>query len=204
MPTRSRFRTAVRRKARRQVQRDSHRGFSVATASGADDYSHELAFRLMGWTAPLHRSQKCRTTRSRGRSLMKVQILGIDLAKNVFQLHRVDRKGRSGTGTSSPPRAAAEGHWRTGAVPHRHRSFHRRILLATAVREAGSRGEDHGTSVREAIRTPAKERYQRRRGDLHGPAAYGTCGSCRRRRSNSKTSRRCTARASAWSIIERH
>ena len=26
---------------------------------------------------------------------MKVQILGIDLAKNVFQLHGVDRKGRS-------------------------------------------------------------------------------------------------------------
>jgi transposase len=26
---------------------------------------------------------------------MKVQILGIDFAKNVFQLHGVDRKGRS-------------------------------------------------------------------------------------------------------------
>ena len=26
---------------------------------------------------------------------MKVQILGIDLAKNVFQLHGVDRKGSS-------------------------------------------------------------------------------------------------------------
>jgi transposase len=28
-----------------------------------------------------------------GRSLMKVHVLGIDLAKNVFQLHGVDRKG---------------------------------------------------------------------------------------------------------------
>src|SRR5277367_3164141 len=54
-----------------------------------------LAFHLMGWTPPPHRLPKWRPTRSRGRSLMKVQILGIDLAKNVFQLHGVDRKGRS-------------------------------------------------------------------------------------------------------------
>src|ERR1700719_209691 len=75
-------------------------------------------------------------------------------------------------GTSGPPRTAAQGHWRTGTVPHRHRSLHGRILLAAAVREARSRREDHGASVREAIRTPAEERYQRRRGNLHGgPAA---------------------------------
>src|SRR5258708_7920629 len=53
-----------------------------------------LAFHLMGWTASSQRSQKCRLTRLRGRSAMKVHILGIDLAKNVFQLHGVDRKGR--------------------------------------------------------------------------------------------------------------
>ena len=50
---------------------------------------------------------------------MKVQILGIDLAKNVFQLHGVDRKGR--------PVLVRRLHrdqllrvLGAGAVPHRH------------------------------------------------------------------------------------
>src|SRR5208282_4003837 len=45
-----------------------------------------FAFHLMGWTAPPHLSSEWLTTRSRGRLAMKVHILGIDLAKNVFQL----------------------------------------------------------------------------------------------------------------------
>ena len=89
---------------------------------------------------------------------MKVHILGIDLAKNVFQLHGVDRKGRP----VLVRRVRREQLLKVlGELePYRHRSFHGRILLATAVREARSRREDHGSAVREAIRTPAKERQQ--------------------------------------------
>jgi len=71
---------------------------------------------------------------------MKVHILGIDLAKNVFQLHGVDRKERpvlvrrvrreqllKVLGELEP---CLIGIWR--------------ILLATAVREVRSRGEDYG------------------------------------------------------------
>jgi transposase len=89
---------------------------------------------------------------------MKVHILGIDLAKNVFQLHGVDRKGRAVwvrrvrreqllkvLGELEPCLVGIEAS--TGA-----------FLLATAVREARSRREDHGPAVCEAIRTPAKER----------------------------------------------
>src|SRR5277367_1035497 len=63
-----------------------------------------------------------------------------------------------GIGTSGPPRTAAQGPWRTGGVPHRHRSLHQRVLLATAVREARSRSEDNGPAICEAFRAPAKER----------------------------------------------
>src|SRR6185437_6004106 len=57
--------------------------------------------------------------------------------------------GTRGFGAAGPPRTAAQGPWRAGAVPHRHRSLHRRILLATAVREARSHREDHGPAIRE-------------------------------------------------------
>src|SRR5580704_4442416 len=67
-------------------------------------------------------------------------------------------EGTPRIGMSGSPRTAAEGPWRTGVVPHRHRSLHRRILLAAAVREARSRREDHGPAVCKAIRTPAEER----------------------------------------------
>src|SRR5580704_14481554 len=47
-----------------------------------------LAFHLMGWTAPPHRSRKWRTNSfEREVTQMKVHVLGVDLAKNVFQLH---------------------------------------------------------------------------------------------------------------------
>jgi hypothetical protein len=89
---------------------------------------------------------------------MKVYILGVDLPKNVFQLHGVDRKGRpvlvlrvrrelllKVLGELEPCLIGIE-------------VIHRRILLATAVREARSRHEDHGPAVREAVRAQAEER----------------------------------------------
>jgi len=96
---------------------------------------------------------------------MKVHILGVDLAKNVFQLHGVDRKERS----VLTRRVRREQLLKVlGELePYRHRSLDWCILLAAVAREARSRREDHGPAVREAVRAP-EERYQRRRGDLHG------------------------------------
>ena len=91
---------------------------------------------------------------------MKVHVLGIDLAKNVFQLHGVDRKGRPILVRRVRREQLLRNPWRTGAVPHRHRSLHRRILLAAAVREARSRGKDHGAAVREALCPQAEERFK--------------------------------------------
>src|ERR1700691_2511694 len=100
---------------------------------------------------------------------MKAHILGVDLTKNVFQLHGVDRKERS----VLTRRVRREQLLKVlGELePYRHRSLDWCILLAAAVREARSRREDYGPAVREAVRAPAEERYQRRRGDLHGRAA---------------------------------
>ena len=51
----------------------------------------------MGWMAPLrHRSAKLvfwRITRNREPSMGEVTTIGLDLAKQVFQVHGVDAKG---------------------------------------------------------------------------------------------------------------
>ena len=91
---------------------------------------------------------------------MKVHILRIDLAKHLFQLHGVDRKGRpvlvrrvrreqllKVLGELEPCFIGIEAS--TGA------------FFGSASSRAGSHREDHGLAVREAIRTPAKERQHR-------------------------------------------
>ena len=49
--------------------------------------------------------------------IVKVHALGVDLAKNVFQLHGVDRKGRCIL--TRAPGQPHEAYWRAGAVPDR-------------------------------------------------------------------------------------
>jgi hypothetical protein len=87
---------------------------------------------------------------------MKAHTLGVDLAKNVFQLHGVDRKGRP----VLIRRVRREQLLKVLGELEPYRSLDRCILLAAAVREARSRREDHGPAIREAIRTAAKERQQ--------------------------------------------
>jgi transposase len=92
---------------------------------------------------------------------MKVHILGIDLAKNVFQLHGVDRKERPVLvrrvrreqllkilGELEPCLIGIEAS--TGAF-YWQRQFEKL---------ARSRREDHGPAIREAVRPPTKERQQ--------------------------------------------
>ena len=54
----------------------------------------------MGWTTSLVRHRCARvevlaTTEPRGAFAMKIATLGIDLAKNAFQVHTVDERGQT-------------------------------------------------------------------------------------------------------------
>src|SRR5262252_6804318 len=55
----------------------------------------------MGWTPPLATASMCQSGSAdqplepRGASAMKITTIGIDLAKNVFQVHGVDERGRA-------------------------------------------------------------------------------------------------------------
>src|SRR5215510_1326878 len=55
----------------------------------------------MGWTPPLATASMCQSRSAdqplepRGASAMKITTIGIDLAKNVFQVHGVDERGRA-------------------------------------------------------------------------------------------------------------
>ena len=57
--------------------------------------------RAMGWTPPLVTASMCQSgiadqpLEPRGASTMKITTIGIDLAKNVFQVHGVDERGRT-------------------------------------------------------------------------------------------------------------
>ena len=61
---------------------------------------------------------------------MNIQTLGIDIAKNVFQLHGVSRSGHVVL----------------------KRRLYGRLLLGAQVRGTGSSGEDHQPAICEAIR----------------------------------------------------
>jgi hypothetical protein len=69
---------------------------------------------------------------------MNIQTLGIDIAKNVFQLHGVSRSGHVVL----------------------KRRLYGRLLLGAQVRGTGSSGEDHQPAICEAIRPQTEERRQ--------------------------------------------
>ena len=107
-----------------------------------------------------------------GVSNMKVSVIGLDLAKDVFQVHGVDERGR---------------------VAVRRQMKRREVLAFFAnlepclvgleacggfhywAREIGKHGhwvKSHGPAVRQTLREEPEERCERRRGDLRGgPAA---------------------------------
>ena len=54
----------------------------------------------MGWTPPHLPASMCQTefeysVNDKEESKMKINRIGVDLAKNVFQLHSADRKGKA-------------------------------------------------------------------------------------------------------------
>jgi transposase len=126
---------------------------------------------------------------------MKVRILGIDLAKNVFQLHGLDRKGGAVMlrrvrreellkviGELDPCLIGIEAS--TGAF-YWQRQFeklnHTVRIMAPQYVEPLVRRQKNDSNDAEAICTAVQQRI---------------CGSCQKRPSNSKTSRRSTERVS--------
>ena len=69
---------------------------------------------------------------------MNVAIMGVGLAKHVFQLHGVSRRGK----VCWVSRAAHGAHRPAPAVPDRHRGLRGLLLLAAAILRARAPGED--------------------------------------------------------------
>ena len=133
---------------------------------------------------------------------MKVHTLGIDLAKNVFQLHGVDRKGRpilvrrirreqllKVLGELEPCLIGIEAS--TGAF-YWQRQFEK---LGHVVKIMAPQYVKPSYVGRRTIRM--KEAICRR-------CSNGTCDSRQRRPWSSRIFRRSTVRVSGWSIIEPH
>jgi transposase len=134
---------------------------------------------------------------------MKVYILGVDLPKNVFQLHGVDRKGRrvlvlrvrrelllKVLGELEPCLIGIEAF--TGAF-YWQRQFEKlghamKIMAPQYVKPFVRRQKNDSNDARRSAPL----------------CRNGTCGSCRRKPSNNRTAKRSTARGSGWSIIAPH
>jgi transposase len=132
---------------------------------------------------------------------MKVHTLGIDLAKNVFQLHGVDRKGR-------PVLVRRVRREQLLKVLGELESCLIGIEASTGAFFWQRQFEKLGHVVKIMAPQYVKPFVRRQQNDSNEPRrsalrySNGTCGSCRRRTSNNKTSRRSTARGRGWSIIE--
>jgi hypothetical protein len=72
----------------------------IAAARGRDRASQPFRA-VMGWTPPPVTASTCQVEalpqplESKGASDMKITTVGIDLAKNAFQVHGVDEHGRA-------------------------------------------------------------------------------------------------------------
>lgn len=96
---------------------------------------------------------------------MNIQTFGIDIAKNVFQLHRVNRSGhvvlKRRVMREQLLAVLAQIDPRTDRSLHSGlRSLYGRLLLGAQVRGTGSPGEDHQPAICEAIRPQTEERWQ--------------------------------------------
>jgi transposase len=132
---------------------------------------------------------------------MKVHTLGIDLAKNVFQLHGVDRKGR-------PVLVRRVRREQLLKVLGELESCLIGIEASTGAFFWQRQFEKLGHVVKIMAPQYVKPFVRRQKNDSNDASALrysnGTCGSCRRRASHSRTSRRFIARGSGWSIIAPH
>jgi len=100
---------------------------------------------------------------------MKITTIGLDLAKNAFQLHGIDERGRvvfkkQLKRAQVLPFFANQEPCRIG----RHGGLRRGAPLGEAVRATRAHGEAHGPAVRQALRKNQQARRSGCRGDLRG------------------------------------
>ena len=112
-----------------------------------------------------------------------VATIGVDLAKNVIQVHGVDQRGKAVLKKQLPRRRFVEFFANLPACLGRHGGLQRRSPLGTGAGAARSPGEIDGPAVRQTVRQDQQERRRRCRGDLRGsePAHHALRASQKRR-----------------------
>ena len=130
---------------------------------------------------------------------MKMTTIGLDLAKNMFQLHGVDEAGPVVLKNNCKTRASFTVLRPVGTVSDWHGSLRRGAPLGEGIREIRTYGKAHGPAVRETLRENQQERRSGRRGDLRKPWTGRTCVSCRSRPANNRRCWRCIAPGKASS-----
>jgi hypothetical protein len=81
---------------------------------------------------------------------MQITTTGLDLAKNVFQVHGVDAEGRVVSQIASCEGAGVLCEAR--ALPRRNGSLRHSAFLGPRTYRDGASGEDHAAVLRESIR----------------------------------------------------
>ena len=102
---------------------------------------------------------------------MQVTTIGLDIAKNVFQVHGIDANEKVVVqeATSAQPRDSVfRG---SAAEPGRDGGVCHRALLGARADQARPRGASDAGEGREGLRQAQQERRRRRRGDLRGGSA---------------------------------
>ena len=90
---------------------------------------------------------------------MKVTTVGLDLAKNVFQVHGVDERGGAALRKQLKRDQVAPFFARLEPclISDRHRSLRRSALLGSQAHRARASREDDGAAVRQALRQDQQE-----------------------------------------------
>jgi hypothetical protein len=96
---------------------------------------------------------------------MNITTIGIDLAKNVFQVHGVDERGKGGL-KKQLKRAQVLPFCQPSAVPDRDGSLWKRTLLGQEAQGTWTYSQANGPAIRQALREDEQERCSGRRGDL--------------------------------------
>ena len=123
---------------------------------------------------------------------MKITTVGIDLAKNVFQVHGVDERGKVVLRKQLRRDQMARVLRQSAAVPDRHGGVRQRAPLGAEAAELGhTRRLMAPQFVKPYVKTQ-QERRRRCRGDLRSGGAARTCASCRSRAWSSRRCWRCT------------
>src|SRR5262245_22726988 len=126
----------------------------------------------MRWTAPFPTSMCEEGDRRRriteGAVHMQANTIGIDLAKNVFQVHSVDAGGKPVLGKQLRRGQILEFFRQATTLPDRHGSVRHFASLGSRAEEAGPRGEAYAAELRQGLCQARQERCGRCRGDLRG------------------------------------